>query len=90
MFLCRNRSGTPNPTSGMANAAMLILNPNSAIIHAVSVVPTLAPMMTAIDCPSDSKPATTKQKGGKPNDSKPATTKQKDGKPNDSKPATEK
>ncbi len=42
-------SGIEMPISGRTNSDMLTLKPNRAMIHAVNVVPTLAPMMTAID-----------------------------------------
>ena len=38
----------------------MTLKPKIEIIHAVNVVPMLAPMITAIDCASDIKPAFTK------------------------------
>ena len=46
--------------SGIAKEAILTLKPKSEIIHAVTVVPTLAPIITAIDWLSESKPAFTK------------------------------
>ncbi len=55
-----NRRGTESPISGSTNADMLTLNPNRAMIHAVNVVPTLAPMITAMDCASVMSPAFTK------------------------------
>ena len=42
-------SGTAHAMIGKMNAEVSTLNPNSAIIHAVNVVPTLAPKITAID-----------------------------------------
>ena len=48
------------PINGTAKALMLTLTPKIEIIHAVNVVPTLAPIITAIDCCSDINPALTK------------------------------
>ena len=53
-------SGMPTASRGMAKAAMLILNPTAEIIHAVTVVPMLAPMMTPMDCARVISPAFTK------------------------------
>ena len=53
-------SGRAMARSGRANAAMSTLNPKIEIIHAVTVVPILAPMMTLMDSASVSKPALTK------------------------------
>ena len=39
---------------------MSTLNPNAEMIHAVTVVPILAPMITPIDCDKVSSPALTK------------------------------
>ncbi len=39
---------------------MLTLKPKRAITHAVNVVPTFAPIITAIDCARDISPAFTK------------------------------
>ena len=39
---------------------MLTVKPNREITQAVNVVPTFAPMITAIDCASDIRPALTK------------------------------
>ena len=58
--LLEKRSGTARPISGRANAEMSTLKPKSAMTHAVKVVPTLAPMMTAIDCARVMSPALTK------------------------------
>lgn len=55
-----NSNGIDRPMTGNTNAEILTLNPNRAITHAVNVVPTLAPMITAIDWPSDIRPALTK------------------------------
>jgi hypothetical protein len=51
-----------NPTAirGMAKMAMSALKPTRDTIHAVTVVPILAPMMTPIACVSVSSPALTK------------------------------
>ena len=54
------KRGMPIATRGRANAAMLTLNPTIEIIHAVTVVPTFAPIMTPIDCDNVIKPALTK------------------------------
>ena len=59
LFL-EKRSGVPKPISGRANRVMLTLNPKMEIIQAVTVVPTLAPIITAIDCPRVIRPALTK------------------------------
>lgn len=59
LFLANN-SGTDRPINGNANAEMSTLKPNSAITHAVNVVPTLAPIITAIDWAKVIKPAFTK------------------------------
>ena len=48
------------PINGTARALMLTFTPKIEIIQAVNVVPTLAPIITAIDCCSDIKPALTK------------------------------
>lgn len=58
--LLENSNGTARPIMGSANADMSTLKPNNAIIHAVNVVPTLAPMITAIDWASVMRPAFTK------------------------------
>ena len=50
---------TPAAMAGNANEAMLNLNPNRETIHAVIVVPILAPMMTPIACAREIKPALT-------------------------------
>ena len=46
--------------SGSAKAAISTLNPKTEMSQAVTVVPTLAPMITPMDCPSVSSPALTK------------------------------
>ena len=53
-------NGTDTPINGSANAAISTLNPKRAIIQAVNVVPTLAPIITAIDCDNVISPAFTK------------------------------
>ena len=58
--LLLNINGIPMASRGMANAAIFTLNPTAEIIHAVTVVPMLAPMMTPIDWPSVISPAFTK------------------------------
>ena len=55
-----NSSGIERPMSGSTNAEMLTLKPNSAMTHAVNVVPTLAPIITAMDCARVMRPAFTK------------------------------
>jgi len=59
-LLLVNSNITAKPISGSIAIEMLTLNPNRAIIHAVNVVPTFAPIMTAIDCANVIKPAFTK------------------------------
>ncbi len=59
-LLLENSSGTARPIRGRAKAEMSTLKPNRAMIQAVKVVPTLAPMMTAIDWASVMRPALTK------------------------------
>ena len=60
LLFLENRSGTARPISGRAKAEMSTLKPKRAMIQAVNVVPTLAPMITAIDCASVIRPAFTK------------------------------
>ena len=55
------RRGTPKAKSGIAKAEMSTLNPKSEMIHAVKVVPTFAPKMTAIDCCREMSPALTNE-----------------------------
>ena len=50
----------PTPRMGLAKAAMLTRKPNSATIHGVEVVPSVAPMMTPIACGKVTSPALTK------------------------------
>ena len=54
-------SGRPKASSGMAKAEMFTLNPTAEIIHAVTVVPTLAPIITPMACFSVISPAFTKE-----------------------------
>ena len=56
----QKRSGTAHAMSGSMNTDVSTLNPNRAMIHAVNVVPTLAPKITAIDWPKVISPALTK------------------------------
>ena len=53
-------NGTEHAMSGRMKSDVSTLNPNKAMIHAVKVVPTFAPKMTAIDWASVIKPAFTK------------------------------
>lgn len=59
LFL-KNNSGTAQAIIGSINTDVSTLNPKRAMIHAVKVVPTLAPNITAIDWASVIKPAFTK------------------------------
>ncbi len=59
LLLLKSR-GMESPITGRTKADMFTLKPKRAIIHAVNVVPTFAPMITAMDCPSDIRPALTK------------------------------
>ena len=52
--------GIAKPINGIANKLMFTLKPKIEIIHAVTVVPTLAPIITDTDCVKESKPAFTK------------------------------
>ena len=60
LLLLEKSNIAARPISGRTNIDMLTLKPKSAIIHAVNVVPTLAPMITAIDCARVIRPAFTK------------------------------
>ena len=60
LLLPEKMSGRAMARRGRANAAISTLNPKIEIIHAVTVVPILAPMMTLMDSASVSKPALTK------------------------------
>ncbi len=51
----------PAPIAGRAMALILMEKPKSETIHAVTVVPMLAPMMTPIDCERLKRPAFTKE-----------------------------
>ena len=59
LFL-KKSSGTAQAIIGRMNTDVSTLNPNRAIIHAVNVVPTLAPNITAMDCARVIRPAFTK------------------------------
>lgn len=59
LLLLKSR-GMESPITGRTKADMFTLKPKRAIIQAVNVVPTFAPMITAMDCPSDIRPALTK------------------------------
>ena len=54
------KNGIAKPINGIAKALISTAKPKNDIIHAVSVVPILAPMMTPMACVSVSKPALTK------------------------------
>ena len=58
LFISRNT--TANAIIGKTNDETLTLKPKREIIQAVKVVPTLAPIITAIDCPKVIRPAFTK------------------------------
>ena len=60
LLLFINKRTTPRPIRGSMNADIFTLNPKSAIIQAVNVVPTFAPIITAIDWPRLIRPALTK------------------------------
>ena len=53
-------NGIPMANNGMEKAAILTLKPTAEMIHAVTVVPMFAPMMTPMDCASVINPAFTK------------------------------
>lgn len=55
-----NMNGIATAINGTAMDAMLTLNPRSEMIHAVAVVPMLAPMMTDMACVNPRSPALTK------------------------------
>ncbi len=59
LFLPTKKKGSPTPIMGRAILAMLNF-PMMAMIHAVTVVPKFAPMMTPMDCTRVSRPAFTK------------------------------
>ena len=50
----------PNIINGTASTEMSDLKPSQATIHAVTVVPILAPIITPIACASVRRPALTK------------------------------
>ncbi len=61
LLFAENMRGSPTPSNGMDMMLMENLpKPNKDIIHAVTVVPILAPMITPIDWAKVSKPAFTK------------------------------
>jgi len=60
LLLPEKMSGRAMARSGRAKAAMSTLNPKIEIIHAVTVVPILAPMMTLMDSARVNSPALTK------------------------------
>ena len=60
LLLPEKMSGRAMARRGRANAAISTLNPKIEIIHAVTVVPILAPIMTPMDCESVNNPALTK------------------------------
>ena len=49
LLLPEKKNGIANPIKGIAKALMSTANPKNEIIHAVSVVPMLAPIITDID-----------------------------------------
>ena len=59
-LIIENNKGSPKPINGKAKIVISTLNPKREISHAVAVVPTFAPIMTAIDCPNVINPAFTK------------------------------
>ena len=52
--------GRAKASNGRAKAAISTLNPNTEIIHAVTVVPMFAPIITLMDSASVNSPALTK------------------------------
>ena len=60
VLFCENNKGIPKAKSGREKAEMSTLKPRAEIIHAVTVVPILAPIITPIDWESVNKPAFTK------------------------------
>jgi hypothetical protein len=54
------QSRAPTPRMGRARSAILTRNPKIARIHGVEVVPSVAPIMTPIDCENVTSPALTK------------------------------
>ncbi len=60
LFLSLKISGMPTARRGIARAAMFTLKPIAEMIQAVTVVPTLAPMITPMACDRFISPASTK------------------------------
>ena len=60
LLFCIKSIMTPTVSRGKAKAAMSTLKPRAEMIHAVTVVPILAPMITPMDCARVSRPAFTK------------------------------
>ena len=60
LLLPEKMNGIDNPMRGRAKRLMLTLNPKMEMIQAVTVVPTLAPMITVMDWVRDRSPALTK------------------------------
>ena len=60
LLFCDKKKGRAIPIIGNTNSDTFTLKPNRAITQAVTVVPTLAPIMTAIDWPRLRRPAFTK------------------------------
>jgi len=60
LFRFENINGNPTPISGNAKALIFTLKPINDMIHAVTVVPILAPIITPIDSTRDNNPALTK------------------------------
>ena len=59
-LLLEKKRGIANAKIGRAKTAISTLKPRVEIIHAVTVVPILAPIMTPMDCFSVRSPALTK------------------------------
>lgn len=59
-LLLEKKRGKANASNGRVNAAISTLKPRADMIHAVTVVPILAPIMTPIDWVSVRRPAFTK------------------------------
>ena len=60
LLFLENMSGMPIAIIGIVKALISTLNPSSEMIHAVAVVPILAPIMTPIACVRLRSPAFTK------------------------------
>ena len=58
--LATSHSSAPTPRRGMAKLAIRTRKPKNATIHGVEVVPSVAPMITPIDCANVIRPALTK------------------------------